>query len=137
MARAKHRVVIDTNLWISFLLAKDFRKLDKMFADDRLVLLFSQELLDEFVEVARRPKFRKYFTLSDLQNLLLQVRTRAEFVNVTSDIILCRNPKDNFLLSLAADGQATHLLTGDKDLLGLQTIGKTVIQPITSYLSAR
>lgn len=137
MARAKHRVVIDTNLWISFLLAKDFRKLDKMFADDRLVLLFSQELLDEFVEVARRPKFRKYFTLSDLQNLLLQVRTRAEFVNVTSDIILCRNPKDNFLLSLAADGQATHLLTGDKDLLDLQTIGKTVIQPITSYLSAR
>lgn len=137
MARAKHRVVIDTNLWISFLLAKDFRKLDKMFADDRLVLLFSQELLDEFVEVARRPKFRKYFTLSDLQNLLLQVRTRAEFVNVTSDIILCRDPKDNFLLSLAADGQATHLLTGDKDLLDLQTIGKTVIQPITSYLSAR
>ncbi len=137
MARAKHRVVIDTNLWISFLLAKDFRKLDKMFADDRLVLLFSQEPLDEFVEVARRPKFRKYFTLSDLQNLLLQVRTRAEFVNVTSDIILCRNPKDNFLLSLAADGQATHILTGDKDLLDLQTIGKTVIQPITSYLSAR
>ena len=137
MARAKHRVVIDTNLWISFLLAKDFRKLDKLFADDRLVLLFSQELLDEFVEVARRPKFRKYFTLSDLQNLLLQVRTRAEFVNVTSDIILCRDPKDNFLLSLAADGQATHLLTGDKDLLDLQTIGKTVIQPITSYLSAR
>ena len=137
MARAKHRVVIDTNLWISFLLTKDFRKLDKMFADDRLVLLFSQELLDEFVEVARRPKFRKYFTLSDLQNLLLQVRTRAEFVNVTSDIILCRDPKDNFLLSLAADGQATHLLTGDKDLLDLQTIGKTVIQPITSYLSAR
>ena len=137
MARAKHRVVIDTNLWISFLLTKDFRKLDKMFADDRLVLLFSQELLDEFVEVARRPKFRKYFTLSDLQNLLLQVRTRAEFVNVTSDIILCRDPKDNFLLSLAADGQATYLLTGDKDLLDLQTIGKTVIQPITSYLSAR
>lgn len=137
MARAKHRVVIDTNLWISFLLAKDFRKLDKLFADDRLVLLFSQELLDEFVEVARRPKFRKYFTLSDLQNLLLQVRTRAEFVNVTSDIILCRDPKDNFLLSLAADGQATHILTGDKDLLDLQTIGKTVIQPITSYLSAR
>lgn len=58
-------------------------------------------------------------------------------MNVTSDIILCRDPKDNFLLSLAADGQATHLLTGDKDLLDLQTIGKTVIQPITSYLSAR
>ena len=42
--------------------------------------------------------------------------------------------KDNFLLSLALDGFATHLLTGDKDLLILKNFGQTKIQKITEYL---
>lgn len=55
MSKIKNRIIIDTNLWISFLLSKDYTKLDKLFNSDSLVLLFSSELLDEFVEVARRP----------------------------------------------------------------------------------
>ena len=66
MPETKHRAVIDTNLWISFLLTKNFDRLDTLFSADTLVLLVSQELLDEVVEVARRPKFRKYFELDDL-----------------------------------------------------------------------
>ena len=76
----KDRVVIDTNLWISFLLTKDHSKLDKLFTDQSLVLLFSQELLNEFIEVARRPKFKKYFSLVDLQDLMRQISLRAEFI---------------------------------------------------------
>src|SRR3954447_10694116 len=123
MPKTEDRIIIDTNLWISFLLTKNFSNLDKLFADQFITLLFSQELLDEFVEVARRPKFKKYFSLADLQDLLQQIRLRAEFINVTSDVKLCRDSKDNFLLSLAADGKATHLITGDKDLLELQKLG--------------
>ncbi len=105
----KDRVIIDTNLWISFLLTKDVAKLDKIFSDDSIVLLFSQELLDEFLEVARRPKFKKYFSILDLQDLLLQIRIKAEFVVVTTFIDLSRDTKDNFLLSLANDGKANYL----------------------------
>ncbi len=136
MAKTKDRVIIDTNLWISFLLTKDVSKLDKLFADDALVLLFSQELLDEFVDVARRPKFKKYFSLTDLQDLLTQISLRAEFIIVSSDIALCRDPKDNFLLSPSVDGKATHLITGDKDLLDLKAVNDTVIVTISDYLSA-
>ena len=99
-----------------------------------MVLLFRQELLDEFVEVARRPKFIKYFTLTDLQDLLQQIRLQAEFIEVTSKMNLCRDVKDNFLLSLAKDGKATHLITGDNDLLDLHKFDKTVILTISSYL---
>ena len=117
MPNRKDKIIIDTNLWISFLLTSDFSKLDKLFSDQLLTLLFSQTLLDEFIEVSQRPKFRKYFTLTHLQNLLIQIRKRAEFIEVISNIEICRDPKDNFLLSLAKDGKATHLITGDKDLL--------------------
>src|SRR3954447_10159031 len=137
MPKTEDRIIIDTNLWISFLLTKNFSNLDKLFADQSITLLFSQELLDEFVEVAGRPKFKKYFSLTDLQDLLRELTLRAEFVGVTSKVIVCRDPKDNFLLSLAIDGKATHLLTGDKDLLDLKSYGETEIVTIAVYLSEK
>lgn len=137
MAETRDRVIVDTNLLISFLLTKDFSKLDKLFVGHSIILLFSQELLDEFIEVARRPKFKKYFSLSDLQDLLEALSLRAEFIAVTSTVSVCRDPKDNFLLSLAVDGNATHLITGDNDLLDLGKYGKTKIATIAAYLSNR
>ncbi len=134
-AKIKHRIIIDTNLWISFLLTGDYSKIDHLFANERVVLLFSQELLDEFIEVAERPKFRKYFSLNDVEDLLMQVRTKAEFISVASVIDICHDPKDNFLLALAQDGKASHLLSGDKDLLVLEKIGKTKIITIAKYFS--
>lgn len=137
MAKKKDRVIVDTNLWISFLLTKDFSTLDKLFADQSITLLFSQELLDEFIEVARRPKFKKYFSLADLQELLQELSLRAEFIDVTSSVTACRDLKDNFLLSLAVDGKASHLITGDKDLLDLKNIEETKIITIAAYVSGK
>lgn len=135
MTKTKDRVIVDTNLWISILLTKDFSTLDKLFADQTITLIFSQELLDEFIEVARRPKFKKYFNLGDLQDLLKELSLRAAFIDVTSATTACRDPKDNFLLSLAVDGKATHLITGDKDLLDLKNFEETKIITISAYVS--
>lgn len=96
MAASKPRLILDTNLWISFLLTKDFAKLDVLLADGDAKLLFSQELLDEFLLVAQRPKFQKYFAPADLQNLLAAIQPKTELVAVTSTVSLCRDPKDNF-----------------------------------------
>ena len=134
MPKRKDRVVIDTNIWISYLLTKDISKLDKIFSDESIVLLFSQELLDEFIEVASRPKFKKYFTIIDLQDLLQQIRLQADFIEVNSVITLSRDLKDNFLLSLAKDGKADYLLTGDNDLLVLKRLGRTKILTLSEFL---
>lgn len=135
MPKKKDRIIIDTNLWISFLLTNDFTKLDRIFKDKLVILLFSQTLLEEFIEVAQRPKLKKYFSLIDLENLLLQIKNEAEFIEVASSVKLCRDPKDDFLLSLAKDGKATHLITGDKDLLDIKNFEKTKIVTISEYLS--
>ena len=100
-AKTKHKIIIDSNLWISFLLTSDYSRIDTLLSNETIILLFSQELIDEFVDVAQRPKFRKYFSLDDLENLLLKVRAKAKFISVTSIIDICRDPKDNFLLALA------------------------------------
>jgi putative PIN family toxin of toxin-antitoxin system len=130
-----NRVIIDTNLWVSFLLTKNVSKFDMIIADNQLMLVFSEELLDEFLQVVNRDKFRKYFDDGDIEALLLKIKTRAVFVKIVSEITSCIDPKDNFLLSLAIDANATHLITGDKDLLMLQSIGDTRILTITEYFS--
>jgi putative PIN family toxin of toxin-antitoxin system len=133
----KDRVIIDTNLWISFLLTKEFYNLDSLFSPPIVTLIFSQELLEEFLEVASRPKFKKYFTLMDLEELLIQMQEHAEFVEVISQVELYRDQKDNFLLALAKDGKADYLITGDKDLLEIGQLENTPIITISQFLKLK
>lgn len=137
MPKQKDRVIIDTNLWISFLLTRDFSKFDSIIADNKITLLFSEELLNEIIEITQRIKFKRYFKLDEVESLILMIKTRAIFVDVTSEIQKCRDIKDNFLLSLSMDGKASHLLTGDKDLLILKKIGQKKIIKITEYLGEK
>lgn len=128
------RIIIDTNLWISFLITKDFVKIDEILFSRHSILVFSQELLDEFLEVARRPKFKRFFSTTDIEELLETIDEYADLVKVQTQIEICRDPKDNFLLSLSVDGNADYLLTGDKDLLELTKFGKTTIITISDFL---
>ncbi len=82
-------------------------------------MLFSEELIEEFFEVTKRKKFKKYFSASDVESLIIKIRKIALFINFKTEVKLCRDVKDNFLLSLCIDGKATHLITGDKNLLTL------------------
>ncbi len=133
MQKIKHRIIIDTNLWISYLLTKELSKIDTLLKGNYVTLLFSQELLEEFIAVSHRPKFKKYFSNTDINELLSKINNKAEYIHVKSLINVCRDPKDNFLLSLAKDGKATHLITGDRDLLVLNKLGKTKILTIMDY----
>jgi putative PIN family toxin of toxin-antitoxin system len=128
------RIIIDTNLWISFLITKDFTKLDEIVFSRHGILVFSQELLDEFLEVAKRPKFRRFFSAAEIEEILETIDEYADFVKVQTQIEVCRDPKDNFLLSLSVDGNADFLLTGDKDLLDLVKFGETSIITISDFL---
>jgi uncharacterized protein len=133
MQNLKSRIILDTNLWISFLISKDFSKLDEIIFSKKSILIFSQELLEEFLEVVKRPKFRRYFAQTDIEELLETIDEYGEFIVVKSRIEICRDAKDNFLLSLAVDGKADFLLTGDQDLLMIEKIGNTNIKTISSF----
>jgi len=128
------RIILDTNLWISFLITRDHTKLDELLFNRKSVLIFSSELLEEFIEVANRPKFRRFFSQEDIEELVESIDEYADFVQVNTEITLCRDPKDNFLLSLSVDGNADYLLTGDKDLLDMKKFRQTIITTISAFL---
>lgn len=126
---------LDTNLWISFLITNNYSKLDTLLFSDKIKLIFSEELLTEFINVARRPKFKKYFSQSDLEELIKALDYSAEFIKVKSIVKICRDPKDDFLLSLAIDSDSDYLITGDHDLLDLKKVGKTKIITMAELLA--
>lgn len=128
------RIILDTNLWISFLISKRQSDLDDLLKSSQVILIYSAELMDEFLEVSQRPKFKKYFDLTDLESLMLYFEKTGEFIKVTTDLKLCRDGKDNFLLNLAVDGTADFLVTGDSDLLEIGEIGKTRILTWKSFI---
>lgn len=115
----KIRAILDTNLWISYLISKELSKIDVLLERDEITLIFSIELIEEFIEVALRPKFRNFFSVETIGNLLDLFDSYGELVDVTSRVEACRDPKDNFLLALAKDGHVDFLVTGDADLLEL------------------
>jgi uncharacterized protein len=86
------------------------------------------------LEVARRPKFRRLFSSSDIEEILETIEEYADFVKIKTKVEVCRDPKDNFLLSLSFDGNADFLLTGDKDLLELAKFSETAIITVSEFL---
>ncbi len=124
------KVILDTNLWISFLITKDYSFIDYYVENDKVKLVFSDELVQEFLTVATRPKFQKYFAAKDIEKLLRTFDDYGISTKVTSEVELCRDHKDNFLLNLAIDSKADYLATGDKDLLEIKKIHETEILTI-------
>jgi len=129
-------IIIDTNLWISFLISHRQDRLDKLLLSNRIKILFSSELLDEISVTIAKPKIKKYFGSDALNEMLLNLEGYIEFIEVKSAVSICRDNKDNFLLALAKDGHADFLLSGDNDLLDLKKFGKTKIVSITSFIES-
>lgn len=54
---------------------------------------------------------------------------------VKSKVNVCRDSKDNFLLSLSQDSKADFLITGDKDLLVLEKFKSTRVLTISDFMN--
>jgi putative PIN family toxin of toxin-antitoxin system len=128
------RVILDTNLWISFLINDSYKEIEHLIKSDQIKLIFSIELLDEFIEVVNRPKFNKYFKYDDIIQLLNMFDEYAVLVEIKSNLDLCRDKKDNFLLNLAKDSKSDYLITGDLDLLILERIDNCKIIQYSDFL---
>ncbi|MBK6628182.1 MAG: putative toxin-antitoxin system toxin component, PIN family [Flavobacteriales bacterium] len=128
MQRARQRLVVDTNVLISWLIGKRLRELDVLLVAERFQLCFSTRALAELAEVTRRSKMRKYFTLPRAEENIERLGRVALVLKREPRVIpICRDAKDDFLLALAKAAKADLLVTGDEDLLVLKKYGRTRI----------
>jgi putative PIN family toxin of toxin-antitoxin system len=130
------KLIVDTNLWVSFVISNKLNILDPLLFSEQARLLFSTDLITEIQETIAKPRLKKHFGANALEQMLSAFEPFIDLIEVESIVTVCRDPKDNFLLALAQDGKADYLLTGDLDLLDLKKFGKTKIITIVNFIEA-
>lgn len=121
------KVIIDTNIWISYLIGRQLGNLTELLSARKIELILSDQLLIELKEVTSRKKFRRYFGKREVNELLKLMDILGTHYEVREYPNICRDVKDNFLLGLIRASQADILVTGDQDLLVLNPFEGTAI----------
>ena len=127
------KVIIDTNLWISFLIGKELQNLKDLIVTEKIQLITTDQLLNELKIVVARPKLQKYFDQDKVTELISLLDIVSEKVKIKKIEQVCRDPKDDFLLALSKESKANYLVTGDKDLLEIRIYGRTEILTIKKF----
>lgn len=131
------RIVIDTNAFVSALLVPGSRtaELTACWRRGRFTVLTSQAQLDELVRVTRYPRIRERLSAPLAGRLINELKGFAEWVDNLPPVDMSPDPFDNYLLSIAQGGGASHLVTGDKrDLLSMARYGSTAIVGVSAFL---
>ncbi len=125
------RAVLDTNVAISAALLPQStprQAFDQVL--EQGASLISIATLAELNEVLRRSRFNRYLREEERLEFLSTLVRESELVEVTAAVSVCRDPKDDKLLELAVSGAATHIITGDDDLLVLHPFrGIAILSP--------
>ena len=126
------RVVFDTNVLISAALlprGTPRAALDAVRTASG-VLLFSDETFQELHTRILRRKFDRYVSRSGRLLFLAQIEAVSEWVSIVGVKLGCRDPADDKLLETALMGQASRLVTGDRDLLSMSPFqGIPIVRP--------
>ena len=131
------RAVLDTNVVVSAMLSRASVPAQVfLYLARRRGLLISEASKSELVDVILRPDFDRYLQEDDRVEFLTSFEQQAQLIEVTHSITACRDPKDDKFLELALSGRATHIITGDQDLLDLHPFHGIPILTPTAFLAA-
>jgi putative PIN family toxin of toxin-antitoxin system len=128
---SRRRYVFDTNTMISaFLFEEGTTGRALKLALETGQVLLSLELAEELAEVLHRKKFDRYLRQELREEFLAGIIRESTLVRVDVIIRECRDPRDDKFLELAVSGKASHLVTGDRDLLALHPFrGISILTP--------
>ena len=130
------RVVFDTNIVVSYLLTqgKTVARIMDYWEQGSFVVLISPAMFAELRDVLQRPRLRPYMS-ADPQALLELMEQDAE--HVPGELLLsgiCRDPKDDLFIACAVEGGADVIVTGDDDLLVLESYREIQMMSPAAFL---
>ena len=128
-------VILDTNIWISFLFGKQLQSVASVFDNADVNVFVSQELVTEIRSVISRPKISTHISPEAVEAMWELMRERCYPIENYSVIeTSVRDAKDVYLLAMSEAIPAHILVTGDKDLLVLKRHKDTVIMNYQEFL---
>lgn len=132
------RAVLDTNVLVRYLLTHRppiATLIDRHLAREDFVLVTAPELLEELEQVLRYPKLHRYYTDSERTRFVALLMTLSEVVELPESIPrICRDPDDDRVIACTVAGKADVIVSGDRDLLALERVGRISVQSATQFL---
>jgi putative PIN family toxin of toxin-antitoxin system len=131
---SRPRVVLDTNVLLSALVfGGKPRQVIELLARDLIDVVISEEILTEM----RRHVTNKFPTFADdlvkFEILLEQDAELAKLGSIT--ITVCRDPDDNRIIETAVLWSCSYIVSGDKDLLVLESYKNIQILKPAEFLN--
>lgn len=128
------RAVIDTNILVRAVIKPlgTVGPVLRRLRDGDYILVYSEPLITEFVDVLNRPRIKDKYGLApeDIETVVALILLRGEAVVPTRRITICRDPDDNMFLEAAVDGGADIIVSGDDDLLEIEAFeGIPIVRP--------
>jgi putative PIN family toxin of toxin-antitoxin system len=116
------RLILDTNILLSALLSPlgTPAKLPDAWERKVFTLVVCEALIAERRDVAGRPFFRERLRASAAELLAACIRDFSFFCRNPPFGPTAPDPKDSYLLALAAASEAEFLVTGDEELVASQ-----------------
>jgi len=130
------KIIIDTNLWISLLIGKRMSEMRMLCNNKTVSVYICEELMTEFVRIATCEKIRQYAPEERIKETVNLMKSSCIEVSIENTIVLSplRDINDLYLLVLADTIKADYILTGDKDLLILQSHNQTKIVTYNEFV---
>jgi len=131
------KLLFDTNVFISFLLARGTRNrikegVEACIADPSIEIVVPQEVIDEIERVVSEKEYlRSRIPEESLAEFLETIPMLGKIRPALADIpSISRDPKDDFLLAQSSREDVEYLVTGDDDLLSMGELGTVKIVTI-------
>ena len=112
--------LIDTNVWVSALINPHGfpAKTRDAWLAGRYRIVVSKPLLEELEDVLHRSRIQQRFGVTEAQaeELLLLITEKAIPVEISGELHLCRDVRDDMLLETAIVSGAKYIVSRDEDI---------------------
>lgn len=116
------RAVVDTNLIVSGTATTStipYRLLEA-WREGEYILVTSVPIIEEVKDVLARPEKHFAITKREIKQVIKTLSTQAYVAAGTLELdVVKRDPDDNKFIAAALEGGASHIVSGDKDLLDI------------------
>jgi len=133
------RAVLDANVYISAIIqpgGPPGKVLERFLSAASFDLVISPQIVDEVLRALAYPKVRKVLRGVDAQLWFEDIVVLADLVAGAHEISrVSRDPDDDKYLAAAVEGRATHVVTGDQDLLSVGLFEDVEVVTPRAFLS--
>lgn len=132
------KIVVDTSISVSAMLwGGTPQRLLTVAIENSIPLLTSRPLIQELTKTLNKPKLASYVALtgktpSELAAEFARLMIFVEPADVPPDAV--RDPDDVHVLAAAVGGKATHIISGDNDLLVLGSYRDILIMKAIDFI---